>query len=1507
MGFNDQHIKDYVTKFFNPAYTPDVNSSDKEECLDWLQKDSNLWSIAHIPIQLELLCSSYSSLHKQTNLILATLYESLWDKILNRYAVKDSPTFKLNPISAEELNKQHQIHIDYLEHLAFLGMQRQNILLKEDEIKAAYKSLSSEPKESKEFFDVIRKLGIVKLSNQNNKAEFIHLTFQEYFAASYIAKAIEAFHKKELHALNPSALMVFIETAKQERFYEVMWRFVFGLLAQKKSLALWQFGFDMLLQPPRVDFPLLELPLLVSIWAEADRPAIVQKEALERSIAEWLGFYSEGLEKEWALEKSLLHRLWQVVSGDKRLVVDYLERDALRKMGYEDKNVRGAATKMVGKLGAQASEAMKAQLLGLMKDESEWVRCDATSAVGQLGAQASEAMKAQLLGLMKDESDWVRRAAALAVGQLGAQASEVMRTQLLRLMKDERKWVRSATASAVGELGAQAGESLKTQMLGLMKDESWEVRSAAASAVGKLGAQAGESLKTQLLGLMKDESWEVRSAAASAVGELGAQASEAMKAQLLELMKDESEWWVRRAAASAVGQLGAQANESLKTQLLELMNDKSVWVRIEAVYVVGELGAQASESLKTQLQELMKYESWEVRSVAAFSVGQLGAHFIESLKTQLLGLMQDESKEVCDAAINSLCQIPQGFEKLCSAFFPNQPSAIQAPVIIIPVNFEAFSENLLKESSAMHFFDLKEFDFSSGKIKIGLNSLSLHQLRAERMQLILGYAFKSYQFIGIKEQGTLIPPHRDFHDNLKSFLVSLQNGIQQFEAKLLTHIKEPNPYLQTFEADWQFYERQTMTQLGMLKQKEHLLTPSLEQTHKEQLNLILNDIQQCFNSSLELADIELQQRVIRRLLSTHLGTLNKKVSTRSTCFISYSWGNPVNTRWVHQLDEDLKLAGIDVKFDVRDNQTGSIQVFLALIDTADFVIVIGTPDLKAKWENYATGGTSVHREGDNYRSNVVAWELDRIGNRMRKRGNNRHNVINLLLEGEHDNSFPPDFAINASDAFDYRARGDYLRRLFLLIEKLLPQYVNEVSSIKKIYEQQLAYILNAAREEVFAFYQLIEPSDGQLGDEHYHKELSEKIKETFIKLGKDDATLLLPFAADINSDEESQSMEICHQNNLFQLTRYEDSNQFFAEDVQKDGSDIINSYKVIMRDELSIKGKTKEEFALTSSALSKFERPFWLLFLKRVHDEFSILTFKNTYVFKLFNSYKTNASSPFNASHLLPAKELEVRPNNSSPITYDLVPDAHPIIHSITGGPIFRYFAYDGKEEKGYIDFYQHPLLCASPDRTRHNVFSATGIFVEVVKQIIPEHLLETCEAVPPTVWEEITLIANRNGIEGAKYGVMRGVSRVVTTQGIENGYSVDMAQVLGKIFFYVCFYFYQVSQQLVGSDRSVDGAILLRAAIITGQMAVMELMVTGLGSFCRQSSDYLAEQGLIRGSALVTRAGQTARAGLYGYQMYQQGALAMAVGTAAGVAAEQGVVHIVGAAKRVEQFRNGH
>ena len=346
---------------------------------------------------------------------------------------------------------------------------------------------------------------------------------------------------------------------------------------------------------------------------------------------------------------------------------------------------------------------------------------------------------------------------------------------------------------------------------------------------------------------------------------------------------------------------------------------------------------------------------------------------------------------------------------------------------------------------------------------------------------------------------------------------------------------------------------------------------------------------------------------------------------------------------------------------------------------------------------------------------------------------------------------------------------------------------------------------------------------------------------------------------------------------------------------------------------LSLSEEATAKLLFTSSALSKYKPPFWLVSLKSVYEAILVIWPANIRVFKSHRIYKTYLPSS-SSYELVPTKksidyrgslrfkELETRANGSTLITYDLVLDAYPAVHSVTGAPIFRYFAYEGKQERGHIDFYQHPLLCASADRARHNVFSATGIFVEVVKQINLEHLSEACEAVPPTVWDEMRLIASRSGIEGAKYGVMRGVSRIVTNQSIENGYSPDGAQILGKVFFYICFYFYQVLQQVTRDEQAINGTVLWRAAIITGQMIVMDLIISGLVGFCHRSSEQLAERGWTRGSHYMARAGQAAGAGLYGYQLYQQGPLAMAASTGAGVVAEQGVVYMASAVKRVVQ-----
>jgi len=140
MGFNDEQIEDYVGYFFNPDYTPGANAQNKAHCLSWLKQNPNLWSIAHIPIQLELLCSNYSALQQQTDFTLSVLYDSLWHNLINRCATRDNLS---EALLITDLEKPYHLHTQYLSHVAFLGMQNQKIVLSEQEIKAAYQGLSS--------------------------------------------------------------------------------------------------------------------------------------------------------------------------------------------------------------------------------------------------------------------------------------------------------------------------------------------------------------------------------------------------------------------------------------------------------------------------------------------------------------------------------------------------------------------------------------------------------------------------------------------------------------------------------------------------------------------------------------------------------------------------------------------------------------------------------------------------------------------------------------------------------------------------------------------------------------------------------------------------------------------------------------------------------------------------------------------------------------------------------------------------------------------------------------------------------------------------------------------------------------------------------------------------------------------------------------------------------------------------------------------------------------------
>ena len=125
---------------------------------------------------------------------------------------------------------------------------------------------------------------------------------------------------------------------------------------------------------------------------------------------------------------------------------------------------------------------------------------------------------------------------------------------------------------------------------------------------------------------------------------------------------------------------------------------------------------------------------------------------------------------------------------------------------------------------------------------------------------------------------------------------------------------------------------------------------------------------------------------------------NRGDTTVPTCFVSYAWGNTVHERWVLQLSDDLRNADIDVVLDQWHNPAigSSVTRFISRIEQSDFIVVVGTPSYRQKYENKLSQYGS-----------VVAAEVDLVNVRLTGTEAQKASILPLLLEGEERTSFPP--------------------------------------------------------------------------------------------------------------------------------------------------------------------------------------------------------------------------------------------------------------------------------------------------------------------------------------------------------------------------------------------------------------------------------------------------------------------------------------------------------------------
>jgi small GTP-binding protein len=179
----------------------------------------------------------------------------------------------------------------------------------------------------------------------------------------------------------------------------------------------------------------------------------------------------------------------------------------------------------------------------------------------------------------------------------------------------------------------------------------------------------------------------------------------------------------------------------------------------------------------------------------------------------------------------------------------------------------------------------------------------------------------------------------------------------------------------------------------------------------------------------EQAEVETQRRVAdqrtrfeQAIFRVQTYVTEQKIKVPE-CFISYAWGIAEHERWVEKfLAADLQKAGLLVVLDRWENARvgSSVPRYVERIEKSSYVIVIGTPLYRRKYDNKDTAT-----------GYVVAAEVDLISNRLLGTEAQKKSVLPVLLAGEKTAALPP--LLHSRVFADFRNQEAYFVTAFDLI------------------------------------------------------------------------------------------------------------------------------------------------------------------------------------------------------------------------------------------------------------------------------------------------------------------------------------------------------------------------------------------------------------------------------------------------------------------------------------------
>ncbi|KAF9556898.1 hypothetical protein EC968_007920 [Mortierella alpina] len=663
IGFSQQNVSDFLTNVLVPEAAKTVRN--------FIQRTPLMQGLVNIPVQLDVICFSWDSLPTDGPAITMTgLYQlmvrKLWCKDALRLrksirgeALTQDHISQLEPQEVDELMATEMQHLGYL---AFKGLTNAHqIEFDEKALRCAFRDLEkyrttvNDRHLPPQLLEMMKQTSFLHsadadLDDSKNGSQqawyFLHLTFQEYFAATWVSQHFQqpmapgmqdylaaTRSAQDLQRPLPAGMMTvehakaFLQEHKYNPRYEIMWWMVAGLL---EGEALVHF-FDLFQAAPRDLIGGRHQQILASCLNEARaRLDATVMTRLDAELMKWLHF-----EMQTCLGEDAGSMLGSQSSFPEILLVKNLG------LTSSSKDV------LVNTLGTRStlSESAIQSLIGALKDEVADVRRRVAWALGNQST-LSEAAIQSLIGVLKDEDADVRSSAALALGNQST-LSEAAIQSLIGVLKDEDADVRSSAAQALGKQSTLSEAAIQS-LTGALSHENADFKSSAASALGNQSTLAEVAIQS-LIGALKDEDADVRSSAASALSSQST-LSEAAIQSLIGALKDEDADF-RSSAASALSSQSTLSEAAIQS-LIGALSHENADVRRRAAWALGNQSTLSEAAIQSLIGAL-KDEDADVRYSAAEALGKRST-LSEAAIRSLIGVLKDEDADFRSSAASAL-------------------------------------------------------------------------------------------------------------------------------------------------------------------------------------------------------------------------------------------------------------------------------------------------------------------------------------------------------------------------------------------------------------------------------------------------------------------------------------------------------------------------------------------------------------------------------------------------------------------------------------------------------------------------------------------------------------------------------------------------------------------------------------------------------------------------------------------------------------------------------------